>query len=42
MQLLESRSGRLDYSFPLAPETDQPLQMELFVLRAQVAQSARF
>ena len=24
MQLLESRNGRLDYSFPLAPETDQP------------------
>lgn len=36
MQLLESRSGRLDYTFPLAPETDQPLQMEWFVLRAQV------
>ena len=36
MQLLESHSGRLDYSFPLAPETNQPLQMELFVLRAQV------
>ncbi len=36
MQLLEARHGRLGYTFPLAPETDQPLQMELFVLRAQV------
>ena len=36
MQILESHNGRLDYSFPLAPETNQPLQMELFVLRAQV------
>ena len=42
MQLLESRSGRLDYSFPLAPETDQPLQMELFVLRAQVRSQHSF
>ena len=42
MQLLESRSGRLDYSFPLAPETDQPLQMELFVLRAQVRSQHAF
>ena len=36
MQILESHNGRIDYSFPLAPETNQPLQMELFVLRAQV------
>ena len=36
MQLLEARSGRIDYTFPLAPETDQPLEMKLFVLRAQV------
>ena len=36
MQLLEARSGRLDYTFPLAPETDQALEMKLFVLRAQV------
>ena len=42
MQLLESHSGRLDYSFPLAPETDQPLQMELFVLRAQVRSQHTF
>ncbi len=42
MQLLESRSGRLDYSFPLAPETDHPLQMELFVLRAQVRSQHAF
>ncbi len=42
MQLLESHSGRLDYSFPLAPETDQPLQMELFVLRAQVRSQHAF
>ena len=42
MQLLKSRSGRLDYSFPLAPETDQPLQMELFVLRAQVRSQHAF
>ena len=42
MQLLESHSGRLDYSFPLAPETDQPLQMELFVLRAQVRSQDAF
>ena len=42
MQLLESRNGRLDYSFPLAPETDQPLQMELFVLRAQVRSQHAF
>ena len=42
MQLLESRSGRLDYSFPLAPETDQPLQMEWFVLRAQVRSQHAF
>ncbi|MXX36648.1 MAG: VWA domain-containing protein [Gemmatimonadetes bacterium] len=42
MQLLESRRGRLDYSFPLAPETDQPLQMELFVLRAQVRSQHAF
>ena len=36
MQLLEARNGRFDYTFPLAPETEQPLQMELFVLRARV------
>ena len=42
MQLLESRSGRLNYSFPLAPETDQPLQMEWFVLRAQVRSQHAF
>ena len=42
MQLLESHSGRLDYSFPLAPETDQSLQMELFVLRAQVRSQHAF
>ena len=42
MQLLEFHSGRLDYSFPLAPETDQPLQMELFVLRAQVRSQHAF
>ena len=42
MQLLESHSGRLDYSFPLAPETDHPLQMELFVLRAQVRSQHAF
>ena len=42
MQLLESRNGRLDYTFPLAPETDQPLQMELFVLRAQVRSQHAF
>ena len=42
MQLLESHNGRLDYSFPLAPETDQPLQMELFVLRAQVRSQHAF
>ena len=42
MQLLESRSGRLDYSFPLAPDNDQPLQMELFVLRAQVRSQHAF
>ncbi len=42
MQLLESRNGRLDYTFPLAPETDQPLQMELFVLRAQVRSQHTF
>ena len=36
MQLLEARSGRLDYTFPLAPETDQAVEMKLFVLRAQV------
>ena len=36
MQLLESRNGRLDYTFPLAPETGQALQLELFVLRASV------
>ena len=42
MQLLEARSGRLNYTFPLAPETDQPLQMELFVLRAQVRSQHAF
>ena len=42
MQLLESRNGRLSYTFPLAPETDQPLQMELFVLRAQVRSQHAF
>ena len=42
MQLLESRSGTMEYSFPLAPETDQPLQMELFVLRAQVRSQHTF
>ena len=42
MQLLESRNGRLDYTFPLAPETDQPLQMELFVLRTQVRSQHAF
>ena len=42
MQLLEARSGRLSYTFPLAPETDQPLQMELFVLRAQVRSQHAF
>ena len=42
MQILESRNGRLDYTFPLAPETDQPLQMELFVLRAQVRSQHAF
>lgn len=42
MQLLEARSGRLNYTFPLAPETDQPLQMELFVLRAQVRNQHAF
>ena len=42
MQLLESRSGRLNYTFPLAPETDQPLQMEWFVLRAQVRSQHAF
>ena len=36
MELLEARDGGLDYTFPLAPETDQALQMELFVLRAEV------
>ena len=36
MQLLEARNGRLDYTFPLAPETGQALLMELFVLRASV------
>ena len=36
MQLLHARNGRIDYTFPLAPETDQALQMELFVLRAHV------
>ena len=36
MQLLDARNGRIDYTFPLAPETDQALQMELFVLRAHV------
>ena len=42
MELLESREGRLDYTFPLAPETDQALQMELFVLRAQVRSQHAF
>ena len=42
MQLLESRNGRLNYTFPLAPETDQPLQMEWFVLRAQVRSQHAF
>ena len=42
MELLESRDGRLDYTFPLAPETDQALQMELFVLRAQVRSQHAF
>ena len=42
MQLLESRSGTMEYSFPLAPETDQPLQMELFVLRAQIRSQHAF
>ena len=42
MQLLESRNGTMEYSFPLAPETDQPLQMELFVLRAQIRSQHAF
>ena len=42
MQILESHNGRIDYTFPLAPETSQPLQMELFVLRAQVRSQHEF
>ena len=42
MQLLEPRSGRLNYTFPLAPETSQALQMEVFVLRAQVRSQHAF
>ena len=42
MQLLDARNGRIDYTFPLAPETDQALQMELFVLRAQVRSQHAF
>ena len=42
MQLLNARNGRIDYTFPLAPETDQALQMELFVLRAQVRSQHAF
>ena len=42
MQLLDARNGRIDYTFPLAPETDQALQMELFVLRAHVRSQHAF
>ncbi len=42
MQLLDARNGRIDYTFPLAPETDQALQMELFVLRARVRSQHAF
>ena len=42
MQLLEARNGRLDYTFPLAPETGQALRMELFVLRASVSSQHPF
>ena len=36
LQLLESRRGVMEYSFPLAPEQGQPAQMELFLLQAAV------
>ena len=36
MQVLESRRGVMPYRFPLAPETGEPLRMELFVLNAEV------
>jgi len=36
MQILESRSGTMEYRFPLMPESDQPLRMERFILRAAV------
>ena len=42
MQLLDARNGRIDYTFPLAPETDQALRMEVFVLRAQVRSQHAF
>jgi hypothetical protein len=35
-QVLESRRGVMNYTFPLAPETDQPIQMEVFILRVAV------
>ena len=42
MELLDARNGRIDYTFPLAPETDQALEMEIFVLRAQVRSQHAF
>ncbi|NKB66057.1 MAG: VWA domain-containing protein [Candidatus Latescibacteria bacterium] len=42
MQILDARHGAMEYTFPLAPETEQPLQMELFVLRAQVRSQHAF
>lgn len=36
MEVLETDSGTLSYRFPLAPETDQPLVIETFILRASI------
>ena len=36
LQVLEARDGRVDYTFPLAPETDQTMRIERFLLRAEI------
>ena len=36
VQVLEAWRGQMDYRFPLAPETDQPVLMETFVLEVAV------
>ena len=36
MQVLEARNGTINYTFPLAPETDLRVRMERFILRADI------